>query len=672
MKMYNKENFGFNNFNKKKILVVFSIYIFFFAFFLSVGFAAFQETMVMEDISAEVRIAMDVRVSGVNVNSFSTNSVASNTDYNYNRIYGDILLPNADSYVIYEMSVTNLGNAKAGISNIISLNENLKYTLLDYNLGSPISEDGAYTLGITQKLLVKVEYADGVTPTNTKQTLNIELTFGGFHSVTYHGVPGQENHPQEVMDGWDLVITSELTSIDRLKVTQDTVFLVYGENYFYDDAIKQLTVENVTGDLLLSYRDTTYLKNLSSNSEHYKDSKYKDKIVQMEFVDYIDISNAVTTFDLSENQDNSIIGWINDNGNNTYNLYIGSIYDIYTKNFERAFANMYGLRTIKFDNLNTNESRSFSYTFYKTKITNLDLSTFNTSRAEEMICMFGDMTELKTLDVSNFNTEKVSNMWYMFGGVSKLTELDISTFNTSNVTSMAYMFSGMKKLETLNLGKNFNTRKVTTAESMFANLSSLKTLDVSMFDTSSLKYAQYMFAECSVLKNLDLSSFNTSNVINMEYMFQGTTMLESINLSSFDTSKVTSMAGMFSRCLSLTSLDITNFNTSNVTNMSMMFDSMYSLQKLNLSSFDTLKVTDISNFMPYCNAITELDFRNADFSNITNSTNMFQGAPSTITVIVKDEEAKTFIQNKLGEGRGTIIIYTPSTDEGTLTENETT
>ena len=472
MKMYNRENFGFNNFNKKKILVVFSIYIFFFAFFLSVGFAAFQETMIMEDISAEVRIAMDVRVSGVNVNSFSTDSVASNTDYNYNRLIGDIRLPNDNStvlyevkvinlgsskvgildiisYVIYELSVTNLGNAKAGISSITNLNDNLKYTLLDYTLGSPISQDGAYTLGITQKLLVKVEYADGVTPTNSKQTLNIELAFGGFHSVVYHGVPGQESHPQEIMDGWDLVITSELTSIDRLKVTQDTVFLVYGESYFYETDTKQLTVENVTGDLLLSYRDTTYLTNLATNTVPYKANEYKDKIVQIEFVDYIDISNAITTFDLSENQDNSIVGWINDNGNGKYNFYIGSIYDIYTKNFERAFSDMYGLRTIKFDNLNTSESRSFSYTFYQTKITNLDLSTFNTSMAEEMICMFADMTELETLDVSNFNTERVTNMWYMFGGASKLIDLDISTFNTSNVTSMAYMFSGMNKLETL-------------------------------------------------------------------------------------------------------------------------------------------------------------------------------------------------------------------------------
>lgn len=671
MKMYNKENFGFNNFNKKKILVVFSIYIFFFAFFLSVGFAAFQETMVMEDISAEVRIAMDVRVSGVNVNSFSTNSVASNTDYNYNRIYGDILLPDADSYVIYEMSVTNLGNAKAGISNIISLNENLKYTLLDYNLGSPISKDGAYTLGITQKLLIKVEYADGVIPINTKQTLNIELAFGGFHSVTYHGVPGQENHPQEVMDGWDLVITSELTSIDRLKVTQDTVFLVYGENYFYDDTINQLTVRSVTGDLLLSYRDTTYLMNLAANTVPYKANEYKDKIVQIEFVDYIDISNAIITFDLSENQDNSIIGWINDNGNSKYNFYIGSIYDIYTKNFERAFSNMYGLQTIKFDNLNTNESRSFSYTFYQTRITNLDLSTFNTSRAEEMICMFADMTELETLDVSNFNTEKVTNMWYMFGGVSKLTELDISTFNTSNVTSMAYMFSGMTKLENLNLGKNFNTRNVKNMENMFANLSSINNLDLSMFDTSSLINVQYMFSGTTGLIELDLSSFNTSGITNMNYMFHNMKKLESINLSSFDTSNVSNMEGMFQGCRRLKTLDITNFNTSNVTNMSSMFDSVYALQKLDLSNFDTSKVTNISSFMPYCNALIELDFRNGDFSKITSSANMFQGAPLTITVIVKDEEAKAFIQNKLGEGVGTVVIYT-ELEEGTSTEGETT
>ena len=670
MKMYNRENFGFNNFNKKKILVLFSIYIFFFAFFLSVGFAAFQETIVMEDISAEVRIAMDVRVSGVNVNSFSTNSVVSNTDYNFNRIYGDILLPNQDSYVIYEVSVTNLGNAKAGISNITSLNENLKYTILDYNLGLPIEEDGAYTLGITRKFLIKVEYADGIMPINSNQMLNLEFEFRGFHSIVYHGVPGQENHPQEIMDGWDLVITSELTSIDRLKVTQDTVFLVYGESYFYDN--NTITVKNVTGDLLLSYRDTTYLMNLAANTVPYKANEYREKIIKIEFVDYIDISNAVTTFDLSEKQDNSIIGWINPLENNKYDFYIGSIYDIYTKNFERAFSNMYGLRTINFDNLNTNESRSFSYTFYQTKITKLDLSTFNTSRAEEMICMFADMTELETLDVSNFNTENVSNMWYMFGGASKLTELDISTFNTSNVTSMAYMFSGMTKLENLILGKNFNTRNVKTMENMFANLTSIKSLDLSMFDTSSLTNVKYMFSGTTGLTTLDLSSFNTSGINNMNYMFYNMKKIESINLSSFDTSNVTSMESMFQGCRRLTTLDITNFNTSKVTNMSQMFDSMYALQKIDLSNFDTSNVTTMKKFMSYCNVLTEVDFRNAEFTKVMDSTDFFQGIQSAITIIVKDENAQTFIQNRLGTGIGTVIIYTELSDEGDIPDGETT
>lgn len=644
MKMYG-ENFGFNNFNKKKILVVFSIYIFFFLFFLTVGFAAFQETMVMEDISAEVRIAMDVRVSGLFVSSLNGNAVESNSDYNYNRIYGDVILPEEDSYVIYEMSVTNLGNAKAGISEMNNSNPNLKFTLLDYNFGEAFYADGSYTLGITQKILVKIERADGVTTTSDIQTFNIELVFGEFHSITYHGVPGEENFPREIMDGRDLVITSDLTSITRLKITQDTVFLVYGDQYFYDTSTQQLTVKNVTGDLLLSYRDISYLINLSSMSEYYKEPTYRNSIVQAEFVDYVDISNAVVTYDLSESNDNSIVGWLNDNGDSTYNLYIGSVYDIYTKNFERAFAYMQGLHTIKFNNLNTSESTSFNYTFYQTKIKNLDLSTFNTASAVEMINMFSGMTNLETLDVSNFNTAKVVDMSSMFASLSSLTNLDISTFDTSNVTSMGYMFSGMTNLKTLNLGRNFKTYKVTNMRNMFTGLQSLTSLDVTMFDTTSLTNSQYMFSQCSSLKTLDLSSFRMTNVTKMNYMFYGMLSLQSLDISNFNTSSTTNMECMFKSCGSLTTLDVSSFDTSNVTNMNNMFDSMYALE--------------------------QLDFRNATFTNVTKSETMFQSIPTTIKVIVKDLDAQTFIQDKLGEGVGEVIIFTDLTDEGTTEEGTT-
>ncbi len=656
MKMY-KENFGFNNFNITKMLTIFSIYIFFFIIFLSVGFSAFQGSLLMQDISARINLDTDVRVTDFKVFSINSNAIGSNTDYNYNRIYGNILLPNIDSSVVYEMEVVNLGNTKVGISNISGLNENLKYTMLDYSIGQPISEDGQYTLGITQKILISIGYTDGVTtPSPNSQNFNLEIEFKPFHSVTYHGIPGEENHPTEIMDGQDLVITTQLTSTNRLKITQDTIFLTYGEHYIYDNVKKELTVKNVTGDLLLSYKDIAYLTNLSSTTAFYKDPTYKDSIVNIEFVDYIDISNAVTTYDLSENKDESIIGWLVDNGDTTYNLYIGSIYDIYTKNFESAFAYMYGLRVINFKNLNTSESISFNYTFYKTQITNLDLSTFNTSNATGMIDMFAGMSKLQALDVSNFNTSKVTSMWYMFGGLSSLTELDISSFNTSNVTNMAYMFSGMTKLKSLNLGANFKTQKVTTMENMFSGLSALESLDVSMFDTTRLISTKNMFYDCSTLKTLDLSSFQTSSVTNMSYMFYRMSNLETLNISSFDTSNVTNMDGMFGNCGKIKSLDVTNFNTSKVTSMSEMFSYMYALKTLNLSSFDTSKVTNMSSFIVYCNSLSELDFRGASFTKVTNSTNVFQGAPRTITIIVKDADAQTWVQNKLGEGKGTVVI----------------
>ena len=657
MKMY-KENFGFNNFNKTKMLAMFSIYIFFFVVFLSVGFSAFREELIMEDISARVNFHTDVRVTSFKVYSINDNAVASNTDYNYNRIYGDIILSEEDSSIIYEMEITNLGNTKVGIASIAGLNENLKYTLIDYKIGEPISQDGSYTLGITQKILISIEYANGVTPTTSSQKFNLEVDFKSFHKVTYHGVPGEENHPTEIMDGTDLVITSEMTDSARLKITQDTVFLVYGEHYFYDKDSKQLTVKNVTGDLLLSYRDIAYLTNLASSTGYFKESTYRNHIVSIEFVDYIDLSKAVTTYDLSENKDNSIVGWIIDNGDTTYNLYIGSIYDIYTKNLESAFAYMYGLQTIDFKNLNTSESTSFNYTFYKTEITNLDLSTFNTSSAITMLDMFGDMTKLKTLDVSNFDTSKVINMWYMFGGLSSITELDLSTFDTSRVTNMGYMFSGMTKLKTLTLGENFRTPRVTTMENMFSGLSTLQSLDVSMFDTTALLNTKNMFYDCSTLKTLDLSNFKMASVTNMSYMFCNMYNLETINTENFDTSNVTTMAGMFGYCKKLSSLNLAHFDTSNVTNMSTMFTDMYALEKLDLSSFNTSKVTDMSSFIPYCNTLKELDLRQADFSTVTKSTSMFDRAPSALTVIVKDTDAQTWIQNKLGEGKGTVIIFT--------------
>lgn len=656
-----RENFGFNNFNKIKMLTMFSIYIFFFVIFLSVGFAAFQESLYLQDISARVNFDADIRVSNFKVETATDNAEAANTDYNYNRIVGDIILPNSTSTVTYEVSVTNLGNSKVGIAAITGLNENLTYTLTDYILGDPLIENGEYTLGITQKFLITIGYAEGATPVATTQSFNLEFDFRPFHTITYHGVPGDELFPSEILDGLDLVITSELTSIERLKVTMDTVFLVKDEHYTYDENTHQLRIENVTGDLLLSYRDITYMTSLASNTAYFKEYAYKTSIKNIEFVNYVDVTNAVKTYDLSESGDNSVVGWLIKNDDSTYNLYVGSVYDIYTKTLENAFSYMSGLEYINFENLNTSESTSFSYTFYQTMVTNLDLSTFNTSSATTMTNMFAGMTNLQTLDVSNFNTSNVQTMWSMFGSLSSLTELDISSFNTATVNNMAYMFSGMTNLKTLKLGARFNTSSVTTMENMFTGLRSLQSIDVSMFDTTNVKTTKNMFYNCATLKYLDLSSFELASVTNMTGMFYNMSNLETLIIDNFNTSSATNMSNMFANCSKLSTLDVTHFDTSKVTNMSNMFANMYALQELDLSNFITTSVTNMSSFITYCNVLTTLDLRQADFTTVKSSSYMFEGAPTTLTVIVKDADAQTWIQDKLGEGVGTVVLVTDLT-----------
>ena len=55
-----------------------------------------------------------------------------------------------------------------------------------------------------------------------------------------------------------------------------------------------------------------------------------------------------------------------------------------------------------------------------------------------------------------------------------------------------------------------------------------------------------------------------------------------------------------------------------------------------------------------CISLRKLDFRNADFSAVTNYVNMFNGT-SNLEVFVKDEDVRSWVQDKLG-GHGAAVI----------------
>ena len=284
--------------------------------------------------------------------------------------------------------------------------------------------------------------------------------------------------------------------------------------------------------------------------------------------------------------------------------------------------------------LNTDSSEMFYSRYYEQKIKNileLDLSSFDTSKVENMHWMFYGMRNLTTLDLSNFDTSKVTEMYGMFRDMSNLTTLNLSNFNTSKVTEMSGMFSGMRNLTTLDLS-NFDTSKVTGMGGMFENMSNLTSLNLSSFDTSQVTRMAEMFRDMSNLTSLNLSSFNTSQVTNMYSMFSGMSNLTTLNLSNFDTSKVTRMDDMFRDMSNLTSLNLSSFNTSKVTDMGSMFYGMANLTALNLSNFDTSNVWDMSHMFYGMRSLTTLNLSNFNTSKVGDMDGMFCNMPNLTTL----------------------------------------
>jgi len=205
-----------------------------------------------------------------------------------------------------------------------------------------------------------------------------------------------------------------------------------------------------------------------------------------------------------------------------------------------------------------------------TGMTDIDLSSFDTSEVEDMNSMFYFNFALEKLDVSGFDTSRVRIMREMFDNLSSLKELDVSNFNTSNVENMRYMFYNVNKMKKLNLS-HFDTGNVRDMEGMFAEMTSLESLNLSNFNTGRVVNMRNMFYSATSLQSLDLSNFNTKNVVDMYAMFYHMPSLKTLNVSSFNTENVENMANMFALDDSLEELDLSSFKTPKVKAFRMMF-----------------------------------------------------------------------------------------------------
>jgi len=257
----------------------------------------------------------------------------------------------------------------------------------------------------------------------------------------------------------------------------------------------------------------------------------KDKIETVKFEmgkEPTDV-NIISEFDASEKQDGSIIGYYTDKDNNgLYELTFVSEEVIYANESAKSlFCNLNNVKEFKFYNFSTFKVKEFNYMFYACfLVTDLDISSFDTSYATYINGMFCECRNLQTIDLKNFDTSKVIDMRDMFGDCYSLSNINFGEFDTSSVTDMWHMFNGCTNLEKLNLS-GFDTTNVTNMNCMFYQCTSLTELDLSFFDTKNVTGMEYMFSKCSNLKiiyvkELDGSGnagWSTASIKNSNYMF---------------------------------------------------------------------------------------------------------------------------------------------------------
>ena len=132
-----------------------------------------------------------------------------------------------------------------------------------------------------------------------------------------------------------------------------------------------------------------------------------------------------------------------------------------------------------------------------------DPELYDVSNVTDMSVMFYECSRLTSLDLSGWNTSKAIYMENMFQECSRLTSLDLSGWNTSKVTDIRAMFHNCSALTSLDLS-GWNTSKVTDISGMFYNCSALTSIDLSGFSLISCTKAADIFRFDNNLVNLKL------------------------------------------------------------------------------------------------------------------------------------------------------------------------
>ena len=205
--------------------------------FLTVGFSAYSNELGINDISAEIRIQKDIRITGITLASIESSGSSNAEDYNTNSISSEVVLPNADSSVTYNIRVTNIGNIEAALSEIRGLPSNLTYTINNYNLNDMLCDDivnDKCKLGSIKSLNITIKYAEnGYDSSSINYPIKLDFIFTYMTDAVAKVNDSFYDTLQEAIDN---VSTDNIeTTVILLKNTSEIITVAENQNIVFEN-----------------------------------------------------------------------------------------------------------------------------------------------------------------------------------------------------------------------------------------------------------------------------------------------------------------------------------------------------------------------------------------------------------------------------------------------------
>jgi surface protein len=370
----------------------------------------------------------------------------------------------------------------------------------------------------------------------------------------------------------------------------------------------------------------------------------------------------------------------------------------------------YKLSAVTFKEGTTSNVTNTSYMFaYCYGLGDFDATSIDVSSVTDAYAMFygsnSGANSLRSLDVSTWNTTKMQNVAYMFAACPYLVELDLTGFNLPNVTNANYMFASNTALTTIYIDSERwkFPAKATQGVQLYATFDGCTNLrggcgtavtaqygtggayavsdeigqpgyltdatyttqeyavytaedkTVRLYGVSGLGLTDdknspnYVFATApkvgekdgagrtvtAVDRSLDkLDAFYSYKNYSIERVVSEDAIalpaadcsnwldyayyLTSVDLSKVDLSKVQKLDGFFYYNYQLKEVTFKQQTSSVCTSMRNMFYYCYGLETLDLSALNTSNVTDMYGLFLGCTKLTELNVAGWDTSNVTN------------------------------------------------------